>query len=187
MRSEDVFAKWYQLRGNGATLVTADDTAILLATSTGDWANKPAVPAVTAGAFNCVPAVAVDIEETTQGQIRTIEIIGYGTDTANQVCAWILYAYRREFSPACRVATGSAILGTMDVVTDPVTNAAVTNFYVDTFGITTDYWGSCSVKDDASNGCSRLTFDLRGYKYLYMEVTPTTSTCVSIGFAFSGV
>ena len=187
MRTEDVFLGWKQLRGQGATLVTADDTALALGTSTGNWANKPAVPAFTSGAYVCTPAVAVDIEDMTQGQIRTIEIIGYGTDTANQVCAWILYAYRREFSPACRVATGSAILGTMDVVTDPVTNAALTAFYVDTFGITTDYWGSVSVKDNADNSCSRLVFDLRGYKYLYMEVTPATSTCVSIGFAFSGV
>ena len=185
MRQEDVFAKWYQLRGQGATLVTTNDTTLDLTAEGGNWASKPAVPAISSGAYNCTPAVAVDVETMTQGQVRTVEIIGYGTDANNETCTWTLYAYRREFSPACRVAAGVAIIGTMDTDEDPVTNADLTAWYVDTWGVTRDSWGTVSVKDDADNACSRLVFDLRGYKFLYLECTLTTMA--SFGAAFSGV
>jgi len=180
---------WYQLRGHGATLVTADDVDPHgLASSEGDWANKPAAPAFNpvTQTWNCIPQCAVQIPEVSGGGIQTIEIIGYGTTADDQNCAWVLYAYRGQYSPAIRVAAGTAILSSMDVVTDPVTNAAITGFYVDTFGGTADYWGAVAYKDDADNACSRMMFDIRGYQYLYMEVLPTSGTCTSIGFAFSG-
>lgn len=187
-RLGDYGLPWYQLRGRGETLVTADDTALAITTSKGDWDNMPSMPSSDGWASpNCVPAVAVNVAAASGGKISTIQIIGYGTTTANQNCAWKLYAYRSKYSPAIRVAAGTAILGTMDLVKDPVTNTAITGFYVDTWGITSDYWGQVAVKDDAGDACSVLTFDLRGYVYLYMEVLPTSGTCTSIGFAFSGV
>ena len=189
-RCGDYCLPWYQLRGRGATFVTADDTALALGTSKGDWANKPAEPSESGWSSpNCVPAVAVNVPKTCGGKISTVEIIAYGTDTANQSFAWTLYAYRSVYSPAIRIATGTAILGTMDVVTDPVTNAAVTAFYVDTWGITSDYWGQVAVKDDADNACSRLLLDFRGYQYLYLELPTILSvdTAVSVAAAFSGV
>ncbi len=182
---------WYQLRGEGATLVTADDTdPINLDAVEGDWASKFAEPVRLEGGtgnYNCVPQVAVNIPKTSGGKIRSIEIIGYGTTTANNDCDWKLYAYRAKESPVIRVAAGTAILGTMDTVTDPVTGADLTGFYVDTWGTTSDYWGSVSEKDDDDNACSRLTFDLRGYQYLYLEIKPTSGSATSFGAAFSGV
>ena len=115
-----------------------------------------------------------------------MQIIGYGTANANENCAWVLYAYRGLYSPAIRVAAGTAILGTMDTDEDPVSNTDLTGFYVDTWGTTSNYWGSVSEKDDAGNGCSVLQFDLRGYQFLYLEVLPTSGTCASFGAAFSG-
>lgn len=183
---------WYQLRGRGATLVTADDTALVPGASgnTTDWDNKPAVPsALGYDSLNCVPAVSVNIPQMTTGKITTVQIIGYGTNAANEECDWLLYAYKGIYSPAIRVATGTAILGTMDCPKDPVTNTAITaGFYVDTWGITTDYWTSVAVKDDAQNGCSVLTFDLRGFLFLYLEIDiPAASQVASFGAAFSGV
>ena len=187
-RLGDYNSPWHQLRGAGATGVTADDTALALATSKGDWANKPALPSeATKGVFNCVAACAVNVPYMTAGKVSTVEIIAYGTDAANETCAWILYAYRSRYSPVIRVAAGTAILGTMDVVTDPVTNAAVTAFYVETWGVTSDYWGTVAVKDDADNSCSRLLFDFRGYQYLYLQILPTSGTVASFAAAFSGV
>ena len=182
---------WYQLRGKGVTLVTADDTQIALGTSKGDWDNKPAAPVETGDSpsrvFDCVPFCSVCVPYVSAGKISTIEIIGWGTDAANETCAWILYAYRGPYSPARRVAAGTAILGTMDVVKDPITNTAVTAFYVDTWGVTSDYWGSVAEKDDADNALSVLTFDLKGYQYLALEILPTSGTCASFAAAFSGV
>ena len=180
---------WRQLRGHGATLVTADDTALALGTSKGDWANRPASPGQDIdGNYICTAACSINVPEVTGGKIRTVEIIGFGTDTANQTCAWILYAYRSVYSPVRRVAAGTAILGAMDTVTDPVTGAALTGFYVDTWGLTSDYWGTTIVGelDDAGDAMSVLSFPLRGYQYLYLEIKPTTGTCASFGAAFSG-
>lgn len=179
---------WYQLRGRGATFVTADDTPIALTTSTGDWDHKPDEPSTTgwSGLYNCVPACAVNVPAMCGGKISTLEIIGFGTDAANENCPWKLYAYRSKYSPAIRVAAGTAILGAMDVVKEPVSNAAITAFYVDTWGAT-DYWGQIAVKDDAADTCSRILLDFRGYQYLYLEISPNTGTCASFAAAFSGV
>ncbi len=189
---------WNQLRGRGSTFVTADDTPLALATSKGDWENKPTQatevevpgsPGYREIVFDCVPSCTVNVPHMTAGKLSTVEIIGWGSTTADQTCAWILYAWRGLYSPAVRIAAGTAILGTMDVVKDPVSNTAVTAFYIDTFGIgaSSNYWGSVAVKDDADNACSRLIFDFRGYIYLNMEVLPTSGTCTGISFAFSGV
>ena len=188
-RLGDYSLPWYQLRGRGATLVAADDTPIALGTSTGNWANKPSVPSLDGwDTANCVPAVSVNVPQTSAGKISTAQIIGYGTDAANETCNWILYAYRGLNSPAIRVATGVAILGAMDLVTEPVTGATITGFYVDTWGITTDYWGQVTVKDDAADACSILTFDLRGFTFLYFEIDiPASTQVASFGAAFSGV
>ena len=179
---------WYQLRGRGATLVTADDTALAIGTSKGDWDNRPPVATKVGDDYNCVAACTVNVPLLSRGKIRNAEIIGFGTDAANETCAWILYAYRSLYSPARRVAAGTAILGAMDTVKDPVTNTALTGFYVDTWGLTSDYWGTSVVQetDDAGDGLSVLAFPLRGYNYLYLEIKPTSGTCTSFGAAFSG-
>ena len=195
-RLGDNHVAWNQLRGRGSTFVTADDTPLALGTSKGDWENKPTQatetePAASGGSikrlFDCVPSCSVNVPYMTAGKISTVEIIGYGTDAANETCAWILYAWRGLYSPAVRVAAGTAILGTMDVVKDPISNTTVTAFYVDTWGGTSDYWGSVAYKDDADNACSRLLFDARGYTYLNLELLPTSGTVASFAAAFSGV
>ncbi len=192
-RLDDYQLPWAQLRGRGATLVTADDTPLDIEAAKGNWANKPAEPINITGDYlvpdlNCVPAVAVNIAKVSAGKIKTAQIIGYGTDAEDEACAWILYAYRGLYSPAIRVAAGTAILGAMDCPTDPVADAAITaGFYVDTWGITSDYWGEVAVKDDADDGCSILTFDLRGFLFVYMEMLPAAGTVASFGAAFSGV
>ncbi len=195
LRLGDYSERWYQLRGRGATLVTADDTPLVLTTPgcTTDWDNKPAEPVepkVSGFDFlNCVPAVAVNIGKMSSGKVSTVQIIGYGTNAADETCDWILYTYRSLYSPAIRVATGTAILGTNDCVKDPVTNTAITDgFYVDDWGVTTDYWGSVVVKDTAQDGCSILTFDMRGFTFLYLEIDiPAASQVASFGAAWSGV
>lgn len=190
IRLGDFALPWFQLRGRGATLVTANDTALDLTSEGGNWASKPVAPTwwPEDKVFNCVPAVAVNVPEVSGGRIRTVEIIAYGTSAANQSFVWTLYAYRSLYSPARRVATGTAILGTMDTDEDPVTNADLTAFYVDTFGITRDSWGSVSVKDDADNALSVLQFDLRGYQFLFWEIPSIVAdTAASVGVAFSGV
>ena len=189
-RLGDYSLPWYQLRGSGNTLVSSDDTPLALATAQGDWADKPAAPSQDAdGNYVCTAACAVNVPQTCGGRIRTLEIIGYGTNAANETCDWILYAYRGPYSPVRRIATGTAILGTMDCPTDPVQNAAITDgYFVDTWGTTTDYWESVSEIDDAANGCSALVLDLRGYTYLYMEIDiPAANQVASFGAAFSGV
>ncbi len=189
-RTGDYQLGWYQLRGRGSTLVTTDDTVLNLGSSKGDWDNKPSEPSDSGwDSLNCVPTVAVNVPKMTGGKVSTIQIIGYGTNAADEECNWILYAYRGLYSPVVRVATGVAILGTMDCVKDPITNTAITNgFYVDTWGITTDHWNEVALKDDADNTCSIMTFDLRGFLHLYMEIDiPAASQVASIGFAFSGV
>ena len=187
---------WNQLRGRGSTFVTADDTPLALGTSKGDWENKPTQatevqvpgsPGFKEIVFDCVPNCTVNVPHMTAGKLSTLQIIGWGTTAADQTCAWILYAWRGLYSPAVRVAAGTAILGTMDVVKDPVSNTAVTAFYVDTFGLTSDYWGSVAVKDDADNACSSLLFDARGFIYLNLEILPTSGTVTGFNAAFSGV
>ncbi len=198
VRVGDYALQWYQLRGRGGTLVTADDTPldIVGAGNTNEWDDKPSGPALfpqndstdDANVFNCVPAVAVNIHKASGGRISTIEILGYGTNAANESVAWKLYAYRGRYSPAIRVADGTAILGTYPCSTDPVNNAAITGgFYVDTWGIVNDYWKTIAVKDDADNTASRMMFDPRGYQYFYLELLPTSGTTASFGSAFSGV
>ncbi len=197
-RLGDYHSEWHQLRGRGGTLVTADDTPLDLAATgaTNDWDNKPAEPALfpqndstdDTNVFNCVPAVAVNVPKMTGGRLRMVEIIGYGTNAADENCAWILYAYRGRYSPAIRIAAGTAILGTYPCSTDPVSNEAITTgFYVDTWGTTSDYWDDVTELDNADNTCSRMIFDLRGYAYMYLELLPTSGTCASFGAAYSGV
>ncbi len=196
-RLGDNHVAWNQLRGRGSTFVTADDAdPIDLAGSEGDWENKPTQatelePAASDGTtkrvFDCVPNCSVNVPYMTAGKLSTIQIIGYGTDAADEACAWVLYAWRGLYSPVIRVAAGTVLLGTMDVVKDPVSNTAVTAFYVDTFGLTSDYWGSVAVKDDADNACSSLLFDARGFIYLNLEILPTSGTVTGFNAAFSGV
>lgn len=191
-RLGDYSLPWMQLRGRADTLVTADDTPLNLSSDGGEWDNKPAEPEEPKDTsftyLNCVPAVAVNIGKLTTGKASYIEIIGYGTNAPAEACAWILYAYRGRYSPVIRVAEGTAILGTMDCVKDPVTNTAITaGFYTDTWGITSDYWGTVAIKDNADNAASRMMIDFRGYQYLYMEMLPAAGTCASFGAAFSGV
>ena len=198
VRVGDYSLMWNQLRGRGGTLVTVDDTPldIVGAGNTNEWGDKPSGPALFPvddstdpnNVYNCVPTVAVNVPEMTGGRIRTVEIIGYGTNAADEACNWILYAYRSRYSPAIRVAAGAAILGTYPCSTDPVNNEAITDgFYVDTWGQTNDYWGSVAYKDDADNTASRMLFDLRGYQFLYLELDVGAGLVASFGAAFSGV
>lgn len=176
---------WYQLRGRGATLVTSSDPGFILAANAGPWGNKPAEPTSEGyDSLNCVPVCAPKLST---GKIRTVQIIGYGTNAPDEGGVWELYGYRSRYSPAVRIGKGTALLGTMDVVTDPVTGAAITDgFYVDTWGITETYWGLNEITsiDDAGDACSILTFDARGFTYLYHKLSIGTQT--SIGAAFSG-
>ena len=181
---------WLQLRGYGSAFVTADDTVIDIAGAAGDWDSMPTVaPEIIRGVFDCTATCVINVPYTSAGKIRTVEIVGYGTTAALQDCDWVLWAWRGRYSPAKRVAAGTAILGTMDVVKDPVTNTAITAFYVDTWGKTATYWGAASTvaeTDDASNALSVLTFDLRGYQYLHLSIKPSSGTCASFAAAFSG-
>ena len=197
-RIGDYNSEWHQLRGRGSTLVTADDTVLdLVATgATNEWDNKPSGPVLfpntdttdDANVYNCVPAVAVNVPQMTGGRLRMVEIIGYGTDAADETCDWILYAYRGKYSPVIRIADGTAILGTFPCSIDPVNNEAVTaGFYVDTWGIGNDYWNEIIAVDSADNACSRLIFDLRGYQYLYLEIELGTGHVASFGAAYAGV
>ena len=179
---------FFQLRGYGSTLVTANDIdPINLDANEGNWDSKPSEASeISRGVFNCVANCSVNVARMSAGKIRTIEIIGYGTNDANEDCAWKLYAWRGLYSPVKRVAAGTAILSTMDVVKDPVRNEAITaGYYVDTWGIS-DYWSTASVTDNADNALSVLTFDLRGYTWLSLEILPTSGTCASFAAAFSG-
>ena len=165
---------WYELRASTAT--TADE-ALALGTNEAAWASKP--------------TTAVNVPEVTGGKVRTVEIIGWGTDTANYDFEWHLYAYRSLYSPAVRVATGKAILGAADVVTSPVDGSTVTSgFYVDTWGKTTDYWDTgVTEQDDAGDSVSILRFDLRGYQYIFfgLDLDGGAGTqVVTAALAFSG-
>lgn len=181
--------EWFQLRGKGATLVTTDDTALDLEAGKAGWDNKPALPTEEPkGVFDCVPARAVNVPYMSAGKIRTVQIIGYGTNLGNETCDWILYGYRGLNSPILRIADGTAILGDTDCVKDPVTNSAITaGFYVDTWGKSNDYWTSVAELDGGDNTISTLSFALRGLQYLYMEIDiPSALQVASFGAAFSG-
>lgn len=179
---------YHQLRGKGATLVTADDTALDLTGGEAGWDDRPSLPSEEPkGVFNCVAACAVNVPHMSAGKIKTIHIIGYGTVAEDENCNWILYGYRSLNSPVIRIADGLAILGAADCVKDPVTNATISSgFYVDTWGTANDYWSSISELDDTGDAVSVLSFALRGFQYLFMEMLPTSGTCTSFGAAFTG-
>jgi len=143
------------------TTVTADDTALdgTTASYTYQFADKSA------------KAVAIT------GEYNTAEIYFYGTDAAAETCNFKVYAYR-ENGPACLVCTGVVTLGTALKATGV--------FYGGTIAIT-DYWATSSVIDSGNNRAARLQFDLKGCKYVYVEIDiPAASEVASISAEISG-
>lgn len=148
---------WSPLR----TDVTADDTAL---------------DGTTAGLtfqFDDKPAAAKKVGTELNG----VEILFYGTDAADETCNFKVYAYRAN-GPAILVCTGVAVLGTALHSTG--------TYYADTLEIT-DYWSTCHVLDSGNNRIARLTFDLRGYQWVYVEIDiPAASQVASISAEISG-
>jgi hypothetical protein len=79
------------------------------------------------------------------------------TDTAT----FIIYAYR-EGGPAEQVCTSTLTSGKAQ------TDDATTRYYADTIGTVTDTWPATVSESDSggSDGVAKITFDIRGYKYL---------------------
>jgi hypothetical protein len=145
--------KYYVLRAVSAT----DDTALVLSgtSSTCDFENKP--------------SYAVSVPD----RVNAISIIFLGTDAANEVMNWTLYAYK-DGGPAEYVAAGTATLGTQPVDSDVA--GATGGFYADTITISSQKWlKTVTVVDNGSNRVAKLVFDGCGYKYFACVMSDSTT------------
>jgi hypothetical protein len=74
---------------------------------------------------------------------------------------FVIYAYR-EGGPAEKVCTSTLQSGKQQ------NNDATTRFYADTIGTVTSTWPATVSESDSAggDGVAKITFDMRGYKYL---------------------
>ena len=74
---------------------------------------------------------------------------------------FVIYAYR-EGGPAEKVCTSTLLSGKQQ------TNDSTARFYADTIGTLTSTWPATVAESDSAggDGVAKITFDLRGYKYL---------------------
>jgi len=88
------------------------------------------------------------------------------TDTAS----FIIYAYR-EGGPAEKVCDSTLISGKQQ------TDDSTARFYADTIGTLTSVWPATVAESDSAgaDGVAKITFDLRGYKYLLCLFTALSS------------
>lgn len=154
--------KYYVLRAVSAT----DDTAMDLAgtDSTCDFEN--------------IPSYAITVPH----RVNSINIIFKGTDGANEIMNWALYAYKED-GPAEFIANGTATLGTQPVDSDVA--GATGGFYADTISITSQKWlRVLSVIDSGNDRVAKLTFDLCGYKYLLCNMDDNTTATHGADYSY---
>ena len=125
--------------------------------------------------FEDMPEIPNIIEiQNTEG---AVEVIFTGTDAADETCAFKLYAYR-EGGPAKLAFDGIVTLGTAVAPNSELYGDTITG---------TAYWPTTiAIVDSAVNRIASLWLDFSGYKYLYVEVLPTTGTVTSITAHESG-
>ncbi len=95
------------------------------------------------------------------------------TDTAT----FVLYAYR-DGGPAEKICTSTLISGKQQ------TDDATTRFYADTIGTVTSTWPATVAESDSGggDGVAKITFDLRGYKYLLCLFTVISAPILLFSF-----
>lgn len=143
----------------------------------------------------------------TNGMIDVLTTIGWGVNgveiafftdpgddpTQPDTFDFEIYAWRdSNYGPPVRVyaTTGNGCaIGTAILVTHPTSGTTLTESnWCDTIsGV--DYWQGVSVHNSGNNGICRLTFDLRGYRYLWLRIFNAAgggTECAGVGALISG-
>ena len=153
--------------------VDGDESAVIDLTTDGEWAVRPT------GIFK----VQSNRREETQANAISLTFaagIDAGTTADAKTLSWKIYAWKEAESPAEYVALGTATFGTQDVGRLPDKTHQLTGAlrnWADTIVITTQYFPqTLAVSTVGSNSVCKLSFDLAGYKYIYVELTDCDGT-----------
>ncbi len=123
--------------------------------------------------FSRRPNSAVLVPEAT----GLVEIGFFGTDAADEILNWTLYAYKQDDyageseweGPATYIANGTATLGTGQT-------GETNEFFADTIAITSQGWPkTVQVSDSTNNRFARLSFDLLDYRMALAILTKDTA------------
>lgn len=169
--------KIWPMRATGAEDTQATINARIA--TTGDFAQKPA--------SNVVDLLADAVEwaaNTTEKESLThdleangIEIYIAASDAHSKTLNWYLTAWRNENGPAKRVAVGTAVTGTQQVVKYPHNGVTIANmFWCDEIDITWENWLKeieSTDTDGNSNSVGSLWLDACGYRYWMIEFITT--------------
>ena len=155
--------------------ITADDTAIDLTASKGDFANKPAA-AVGLGTTD-------DGLGSTTGAEFAINTTGSGSCTIT-FWGWRVGTNPTNGGPAIKLfSIIGATSGTMDVVAYPDGSDASGAFWVHQ-GTVTSYGVTATAFNSGNNNVLLVRTDLMGYAWIYPEVSAlATATAVKVYIA----
>ena len=163
---------WYLWR----EVATEDSTTTvdLTADGTNLYLSNIVVSPETAGATDGV----VDLQQVFGRACNGVEVRFFGdhsSNAENDTFDFEIFGFKEGSagSPGVQICSATdAILGTALCDLHPTTGEATTaGTWCDTIAIT-DYWPSgVGVSNSGNNGIAALSFDTRGYRYLYIQVS----------------
>jgi len=123
---------------------------------------------------------------------KAVAIAFWGTDAADEAVTAILWGRMRTNGPIIKLWAGAVTLGTLKVITDPITKAAVhatEALWADTITLTANVEGLADAvirNESVGNDIAFLFINLYGIVDLYMEIT-TINTATTINAIICGI
>jgi len=155
------------------TTENGDEADLVVLTTEGEWDARPS------GIWR-VPSSRNDESNANALSLAFAAGIDAGTTADAKTFSWKLYGWKGQWQPAEYIALGTGIYGTQDVGRLPDKTLHLTGDlrnWADTLVITTQYFPqTLAVSTVGSNSICKLSFDVAGYEYIYVEITSADGT-----------
>jgi hypothetical protein len=157
-------SSWHLVRAVAAEDAADFATALALATSKGDYANKPS------GAFRISSRYAGSRAEGYSPGSKWMFAI-CGTDADNETFSFNVVGWAKTNGMAQIICEGNGILGSQDVVIYPGGSTATNGFWADTISLDeTTKWPSVAVYNSGDNEVAIIVIETTGLEWIQFIV-----------------
>jgi len=159
-------SSWHLVRAVAAEDAADFATALALATSKGDFANKPA------GAFQ-IPSRSAGMSRRGEGYSPGTKWMFAicGTDAADETFSFNVVGWAKTNGMAQIICEGNGVLGTQDVVIYPGGSTATNGFWADTITLDeTTKWPSVAACNSGDNEVAIIVIETTGLEWIQFIV-----------------
>lgn len=174
-------SSWHLIRSLAAEDAADFATALALATSAGDYANK------LSDAFHIRTFGAAGGGREGYSAGGAWMFVFCGTDAADDVFSFNLVGWAKRNGMAQVICEGNGILGTQDVVIYPGGTTATNGYWADTIVLDeTTKWPSVAVYNSGDNEVAFILVDMTGIDWVYPIIYDAAGTAEATAIAVYG-